>query len=58
MKMKTLTLATLALALSPSLMFAAAPVKNVQSTGTHGGANQYHDRTPHVHEHGSTISPR
>jgi hypothetical protein len=57
MKMKTLTLATLALALSPSLMFAEAPTKAGQSTGTRG-ANQYHDRTPRVHEHGSTVNPR
>lgn len=57
MKMKTLALATLALALSPSLMFAAAPARSVHSTGA-GGTNQYHDRTPRVHAHGSTISPR
>ena len=60
MKMKNLILATLAVALSPSLMFAAAPAKmGHQSTGTRqSGSNQYHDRTPHVHEHGSSISPR
>ena len=50
MKMKWITLATLAVALSPSLALAAAPGK--ASTGT-GHANQYHDRTPHVHERGS-----
>jgi len=55
MKMKWMTMATLALALSPSLMFANEPAKPGKSTGTHQGANQYHDRTPRVHEHGSTL---
>ena len=52
MKMKWMTLATLAVALSPSLALAAAPVKQTKTTGT-GHANQYHDRTPHIHERGS-----
>ena len=52
MKMKWMTLATLAVALSPSLALAAAPAKTTQSNGT-GHANQYHDRTPHIHERGS-----
>ena len=52
MKMKWMTLATLAVALSPSLALASTPAKTTQSTGT-GHANQYHDRTPHIHERGS-----
>lgn len=51
MKMKWMTLATLALALSPALAL-AAPGKGTHSTGT-GRANQYHDRTPRIHERGS-----
>jgi len=56
MKTKWMTLATLAVALSPSLALASAPAKPVQSTGTHQNANQYHDRTPHVHERGAVAS--
>jgi len=58
MKTKWMTLATLALALSPSLALASAPKpappKPVQSNGTRQqNANQYHDRTPQIHERGS-----
>jgi len=56
MKMKWMTLATLAVALSPSLALASAPAKSTTSNGT-GHANQYHDRTPHIHERGA-INPR
>lgn len=55
MKMKWMTLATLAVALSPSLALASAPSKSTHSTGT-GHANQYHDRTPHIHERGAIAS--
>jgi len=55
MKMKWMTLATLAVALSPSLALAAAPGKTTQTTGS-GHANQYHDRTPHIHERGSSAT--
>lgn len=52
MKTKWLTLATIALVLSPSLALAAPAGKSVTGTGT-GRANQYHDRTPHIHERSS-----
>jgi hypothetical protein len=52
MKMKWMTIATLAVALSPSLALASAPAKTVHSNGTHQ-TSQYHDRTPHVHERGA-----
>ena len=51
MKTKWMTSAALVFALSSSLAFGLAPVKPVQSNGA-GHANQYHDRTPHVHERG------
>ncbi len=52
MKKTMMTLATLTLALSSSLAFA----RPVQSTGTkQQNVNQYHDRTPHVHERGTSL---
>jgi len=56
MKMRWMTLATIALALSPSLALASTSGKSTSSNGT-GHATQYHDRTPHLHQRGS-ISPR
>jgi len=58
-------LATLALALSPSLASATEPAKHAPqqqntsntSNGTRQNSNQYHDRTPVVHDRGQ-ISPR
>ena len=55
MKMKWMTLATLAVALSPSLALASAPGKSASNNGT-GHATQYHDRTPHIHQRGSMAS--
>jgi hypothetical protein len=62
MNIKLMTLAMLALVLSPSLATAAGPTKNqtnptktVQSNGTRQNVNEYHDRTPHVHERGATL---
>ena len=57
MKTKWMTLATLALALSSSLAFGSAPVKSASQGNGTGRTNQYHDRTPRVHERGS-IAPR
>lgn len=49
MKNNWMTLATLALALSPSLAFAnPTPGSNAKDH-----SNQYHDRTPRVHDHTS-----
>jgi hypothetical protein len=48
MKTNLITIAAMALALSPSLALASDPRQGTQSNGT-GHANQYHDRTPHVH---------
>ena len=55
MKMKWMTLAMIALALSPSLALASTSGKSASSNGT-GHATQYHDRTPHIHERGSVAS--
>ena len=55
MKTKWMTLATIALALSPSLAFASTSSKSTSSNGT-GHATQYHDRTPHLHLRGSISS--
>jgi hypothetical protein len=55
MKTKWMTLATFAVALSPSLALASVPAKTAHSTGTHQ-TSQYHDRTPHVHERGAIAS--
>ncbi len=57
MKTKWMTLAALAFALTSSMALGSAPVKAAaQGNGT-GHTNQYHDRTPRVHERGS-IAPR
>ncbi len=57
-------LATLALAIAPSLAFGMEPAKHPQqqSASTSNGtrqqsANQYHDRTPVIRDRG-TVSPR
>jgi hypothetical protein len=55
-------LATLAVAIAPSLAFAMEPAKHAQQQSTSNGtrqqsANQYHDHTPVVHDRG-TVSPR
>jgi hypothetical protein len=62
--MKTILLATFALAITPSLAFGIEPAKHAQqqSTSTSNGtrqqsANQYHDRSPVVRDR-STVSPR
>ena len=57
MKMKWMTLTALTLALSSTLALAAAPGKPAQNTGTRSHVNEYHDRTPRVHERG-TATPR
>jgi len=50
MKTKWMTLTALAVALTSTMAFASP--KPVQSNGTHPHENQYHDRTPHVHDRG------
>ncbi len=56
MKKRWMTLATLALALSPSFALAAPAGKLATGTGM-GRANQYHDRTPRIHAR-NTIAVR
>ena len=69
MKKISLTLATLALVLSPSFATAAGPAPNptnppktVQSNGTRQNVSttrevvQYHDRSPRIHDRGTNIA--
>ena len=56
MKMKFITLATLALALSPSLALASAPEHPAKSNGTYTHSTSVHDRTPVIHSRTSTLS--
>jgi hypothetical protein len=49
MKTNLITLAALALVLSPSLAFAHP----VTSTGAHQRPNLFHDRSPKLHSHAS-----
>jgi hypothetical protein len=57
MKTKWMTLAALAFALSSSIAFGSGPAKSASQGNGTGHTNQYHDRTPHVHERGN-IAPR
>ncbi len=57
-----IVLATLALAIIPSLAFGMEPAKRAQQQSTSNGtrqqsASQYHDRSPVVRDR-STVSPR
>ncbi len=55
MKTKLMTLATLALALSPSLALASAPEKPAKSNGTYTHSSSVHDRTPVIHDRNSSV---
>jgi hypothetical protein len=59
--MKIITiLATLALVISPSLAFGMEPAKHATqqtaSNGTRQNSNQYHDRTPVLHDRGQVTT--
>jgi hypothetical protein len=57
MTTQRMTLTALAIALGLALS-APAFATPVQSNGTREHTNQYHDRTPHVHDHSSTLARR
>jgi hypothetical protein len=58
MKTKWMTLTALAFALSTSIALGSGPAKSASHSNGTGHTNQYHDRTPHVHERSGSIVPR